>query len=333
MQLTSPDLIAALADGRFHTGDELGRQFGVTRAAIWKAARKLSEFGLEVHSVRGKGYRLSEPLVLLDATAITTHLSVSNHARVRELEILPVVDSTNLHALRRAQQRTLALGTGQAYICLGEMQTAGKGRRGRQWVSPFGHNLYLTVLREFTSGASSLEGLSLVIGIALVNALQEWGFSGLGLKWPNDVLWNERKLAGILIEISGDVAGTCQVVIGLGLNLKLKTDNMRDVEQPWAALSQLGFQQRDRNRLFGRILDRVLTALERFQATGFGAFADDWNRLDISAGRQVELSSAAGSITGLGLGVDAGGALLLDTNSGIRRFQGGEVSLRPVTQK
>lgn len=333
MQLTTPDLIAALADGRFHTGDELGQQFGVTRAAIWKAARKLAEFGLEVHSVRGKGYRLSEPLVLLDAAAIATNLSVTNRARVRELEILSVVDSTNLHALRRAQQRTLALGPGQVYVCMAEMQTAGKGRRGRQWVSPFGHNLYLTVLREFTSGASSLEGLSLVIGIALVNALQEWGFSGLGLKWPNDVLWNEHKLAGILIEISGDVAGTCQVVIGLGLNLKLKTDNMRDVEQPWAALSQLGFQQRDRNRLFGRILDRVLTALERFQATGFGAFADDWNRLDISAGRHVELSSAAGAVTGLGLGVDAGGALLLDTASGVRRFQGGEVSLRPVTEK
>lgn len=328
MQLSTPDLIVSLADGRFHTGDELGQRFGVTRAAIWKAVRKLDDFGLEVHSVRGKGYRLSEPLTLLEASAITNNLSINNRARVRELELLHVIDSTNAHALRRAQQRSLLLGPGQVYVCMGEMQTAGKGRRGRQWVSPFGHNLYLTVLREFTAGAASLEGLSLVIGIALVSALQEWGFGGLGLKWPNDVLWNEHKLAGILIEISGDVAGTCQVAIGLGLNLRLKTDTMRDVDQPWAALSQLGFQQQDRNRLFGRILDRVLTALERFQATGFGAFADDWNRLDISAGRQVELTSAAGSVTGLGLGVDAGGALLLDTASGVRRFQGGEVSLR-----
>ncbi len=333
MQFSTPELIAAVADGRFHTGDELGQRFGVTRAAIWKAVRKLPDFGLEVHSVRGKGYRLSEPLTLLEATAITSNLSVSNHARIRELEILPVIDSTNSHALRRAQQRTLALAPGHVYVCMGEMQTAGKGRRGRQWVSPFGHNLYLSVLREFTSGASSLEGLSLVIGIALVNALQEWGFGGLGLKWPNDVLWNERKLAGILIEISGDVAGTCQVVIGLGLNLKLKPDTMQDVEQPWTALSQMGFVQHERNRLFGRILDRVLTALERFQATGFGAFADDWNRLDISAGKQVELSSAQGSVTGLGLGVDAGGALLLDTSAGVRRFQGGEVSLRAMGDK
>ncbi|MDY6949318.1 MAG: bifunctional biotin--[acetyl-CoA-carboxylase] ligase/biotin operon repressor BirA [Pseudomonadota bacterium] len=330
MQLSAPDLIAALADGRFHNGDELGARFNVTRAGIWKAVHRLADFGLEVHSVRGKGYRLSEPLTLLDANAITRNLSVTNQARVQELEILPVVDSTNAHALRRAQQRTLALGAGQVYVCMSEMQTAGKGRRGRQWVSPFGHNLYLSVLREFTSGAGSLEGLSLVIGIALVNALQEWGFAGLGLKWPNDVLWNEHKLAGILIEITGDVAGTCQVVIGIGLNLRLKSDTMREVEQPWISLAQLGFAQQDRNRLFGRIIDRVLTALERFQATGFGAFADDWNRLDVSAGRQVELSGATGTVTGLGLGVDAGGALLLDTSSGVRRFQGGEVTLRAV---
>ena len=330
MQLTTPNLIAALADGRFHTGDELGQQFGVTRAGIWKAVRKLDDFGLEVHSVRGKGYRLSEPLVLLNADAIVNNLSHSNRARVREIEILPVIDSTNSHALRRAQQRTLALAAGQVYICMAEMQTAGKGRRGRQWVSPFGHNLYLSVLREFSSGASSLEGLSLVVGVALVNALQEWGFAGLGLKWPNDILWNEHKLAGILIEISGDIAGTCQVVIGVGLNLRAKPDTMRAVQQPWTALSQLGFAQQDRNRLFGRILDRLLTALERFQASGFGAFADDWNRLDASAGKQVELSSASGSVTGLGLGVDGTGALLLDTAAGVRRFVGGEVSLREI---
>lgn len=328
MQLQIPDLIAALADGRFHNGDELGERFGVTRAAVWKAMRKFDDFGLEVHSVRGKGYRLSEPLTLLDRQVITQKLSTANRARVSELEILPVIDSTNSHALRRAQQRSLSLAPGQVYVCMAEMQTAGKGRRGRQWVSPFGHNLYLSVLREFSSGASSLEGLSLVIGIALVNALQEWGIGGLGLKWPNDVLCNERKLAGILIEISGDVAGTCQVVVGLGLNLRLRNESMRDVEQPWTSLAQLGFAQQERNHLFGRILDRVLTAIERFQATGFGAFAEDWNRLDVSAGRQVELSSAGGSVTGLGLGVDAGGALLLDTASGVRRFLGGEVSLR-----
>lgn len=330
MAFSIPSLAAALADGRFHSGDELGAHFGVTRAAIWKAIRKLPDLGLEVHSVRGKGYRLCEPLTLLDATAIRANLSAAQRGRVFELEILPVVDSTNSHTLRRVQAGSLPLAAGQTYICMAEKQTAGKGRRGRQWVSPFGHNLYLTMLREFTSGASGLDGLSLVIGMALVAALQEWGFSELGLKWPNDVLWQDQKLAGILIEISGDVAGNCQVVIGVGLNLKQNAVTMSAVTQPWTSLCQLGFAQHERNRLFGRILDHQLSALDSFQASGFTAFAEAWNSLDVCAGKAVELSSAAGAVCGIGRGVDPNGALLLQTDGGIRRCIGGEVSLRAV---
>lgn len=330
MAFTTQNLVAALADGRFHTGDALGERFGVTRAAIWKAVRKLPDLGLEVHSVRGKGYRLSEPLTLLDAAAIRASLAPAQCSRIRELEILPVVDSTNSHALRRSQSGSLELRAGQCYVCLAEQQTAGKGRRGRHWVSPFGHNLYLTLLREFASGASGLDGLSLVVGMALVNALQEWGFAELGLKWPNDVLWREQKLAGILIEISGDVSGTCQVVIGLGLNLRHNAAAMGTVTQPWTSLAELGFAQHERNRLFGSILGHQLGALDRFEASGFGAFAAQWNTLDVSAGRQVELHSAAGTQIGIGKGVDATGALLLQTETGITRFLGGEVSLRAV---
>lgn len=330
MAFSTPNLVAALADGRFHTGDELGERFGVTRAAIWKAIKKLPDFGLEVHSVRGKGYRLCETLTLLDASAIRANLSAEQRARIFELELLPVVDSTNMHALRRVQAGSLALAAGQTYVCMAEKQTAGKGRRGRQWVSPFGHNLYLTMVREFTSGASGLEGLSLVIGIALVDALQEWGFSGLALKWPNDVLWQQQKLAGILIEISGDVAGNCQVVIGVGLNLKQNAVTMSAISQPWTSLCQLGFAQHERNRLFGRILDHQLSALDRFQAQGFSAFAATWNALDMCSGKAVELSSAAGVLRGVGRGVDHGGALLLQTAEGLTRCVGGEVSLRAL---
>lgn len=330
MAFTSANLVAALADGRFHTGDELGERFGVTRAAIWKAVRKLTELGLEVHSVRGKGYRLSEPLTLLDAGVMRGCLSPVNRDRLHELEILPVIDSTNAHVMRRIRSGSLSLLPGQTHVCMAEMQTAGKGRRGRQWVSPFGHNLYLTLFREFASGASGLEGLSLVIGTALVRALEEWGFSGLGLKWPNDVLWQEQKLAGILIEISGDLAGTCQVVIGLGLNLRQNGINMSAIDQPWTTLSHLGFCQHDRNRLFGSILEHQLNALDRFQERGFADFARDWNELDVAAGRQVQLVSAAGVVSGLGRGVDQRGALLLQTEAGIHSFLGGEISLRAV---
>src|SRR5690606_4227607 len=225
-------------DGRFHTGDELGLRFGVTRAAIWKAVRKVSGSGLEVHSVRGKGYRLSEALTLLDAQQIRQQLSQNSRSAIHELELLSCVDSTNAHALRRIQAGSLDLPPAGTYVCLAEMQTAGKGRRGREWVSPFGHNLYLTLVREFDSGASGLDGLSLVAGISLVKALQTWGFTGLALKWPNDLLWQGHKLGGILIEITGDVTGTCQVVIGMGLNLKQNPATMTAVDQPWATLSQ-----------------------------------------------------------------------------------------------
>lgn len=331
MAFSTSELVAALADGRFHTGDELGLRFGVTKAAIWKAVRKIPDLGLEVHSVRGKGYRLSDTLTLLDAAVIRRQLSAERQQGLHELEILPGVDSTNSHTLRRIQSGSLTLPRARTYVCMAEMQTAGKGRRGRHWVSPYGHNLYLTSMREFDSGASGLDGLSLVVGIALVKALAQWGFAGLGLKWPNDVLCQGHKLAGILIEITGDVAGTCQVVIGMGLNLKQNPVNMAAVDQPWTTLAQLGFAQHERNRLFGLVLDHQLGALDHFQQHGFGAFAHDWNALDVTAGREITLATPAGSVSGTGAGVDDDGALLLRTEEGVRRFQGGEVSLRTVS--
>src|SRR5690606_2947354 len=174
------------------------------------------------HSVRGKGYRLDEPLFLLDGAQIGAALTPANQARLAGLELLPSVDSTNAHVLRQLQAGTLALPPGRSHACLAERQSAGRGRRGRQWVSPFGHNLYLTLLQRFDSGAASLDGLSLAVGVALVRALREWHIPHLALKWPNDLLCREAKLAGILIEISGDVTGQCQLLIGVGLNVKEK---------------------------------------------------------------------------------------------------------------
>jgi BirA family biotin operon repressor/biotin-[acetyl-CoA-carboxylase] ligase len=332
MSCTTFELVAVLADGKFHSGDELGQQFGVTRSAIWKAVKKLSEIGLEIHSIRGKGYRLSEPLTLLDESAFLANLSANNKGKISELEVLECVDSTNSHTLRRIQNRSLQLEPGQAYLCLAEMQTAGKGRRGRRWVSPFGHNLYLTLVQVYEKGASGLEGLSLVVGLALVKALHSSGFSGLGLKWPNDVLWKNKKLAGILIEINGDIAGTCQVVIGVGLNLKQNEDIMREVSQPWTSLAELGFEQIQRNRLLGRILDFQLSALESFGAKGFASFVPEWRLHDVTIGKKLELITAMGSLTGVGEGVDLNGALILRTEQGIRKFHGGEISLRTVAE-
>jgi BirA family biotin operon repressor/biotin-[acetyl-CoA-carboxylase] ligase len=333
MTLSTPALIAALADGRFHTGDELGAQFGVSKAAIWKAVRKLADFNLDIHSVRGKGYRLSEPLCLLSEPQILARLPASRRDQLSGIEVLHSVDSTNSHALRRVQSGVLDLAVGRCWVCLAECQTAGKGRRGRHWVSPYGHNLYLSLVREFSNGAAALDGLSLVVGLAVVTALADLGYSGLALKWPNDVLLDGRKLAGILLEVSGDVTGLCHVVIGVGLNLRSNHAAMAAVEQPWTALDQAGFQRAMRNEVVGAILSKLLTALHMFEHSGFGPFIPKWQEYDCTFGREIALLTAAGAIHGKGRGVSDGGALLLETADGsVQRFHGGEVSLRFARQ-
>jgi BirA family transcriptional regulator, biotin operon repressor / biotin---[acetyl-CoA-carboxylase] ligase len=329
MSLSVPALVAALADGHFHTGEALGAQFGVSKAAIWKAVHKLADLNLDVHSVRGKGYRLAEPLCLLSAPHILAQLSSSRREQVGAIEILHSIDSTNTHALRQVQSGTLDLAAGRCWLCLAETQSAGKGRRGRDWVSPFGHNLYLSLVREFSNGAAALDGLSLVVGLAVATALADCGYRGLQLKWPNDVLLDGRKLAGILLEVSGDVSGLCHVVIGIGLNLRSDKAAMAAVEQPWIALDQAGFQWQKRNQLAGSLLNKLLTALQMFEHSGFAPFMPKWQEYDCTFGRDIALLTASGAVPGKGRGVNQNGALLLETVDGsVQRFHGGEVSLR-----
>lgn len=328
MTLSTPALIAALADGHFHTGETLGQQFGVSKAAIWKAVKKLSDVNLDVHSVRGKGYRLSEALNLLDAAQILAQLPPDRGEQLSALELLHTVDSTNSHAMRRVQSGELDFSAGLSWACMSESQTAGKGRRGREWVSPFGHNIYLSVVREFSNGAAALDGLSLVVGLAVVTALTDKGYRGLKLKWPNDVLMDDHKLAGILLEVSGDVTGLCHVVIGIGLNLRSNSLAMNSVTQPWTALDQAGFVRHKRNELSGAILNKLLTALHMFQHSGFAPFMKKWQQYDLTLGRELEISTAKGAVTGKGLGVNEQGALLLQSADGVLTFHGGEVSLR-----
>lgn len=331
MSNSSHPLIAALADGQFHTGTELGERLGVSKAAVWKAVQRLEAFGLDVHSVRGKGYRLSEPLTLLNAEHIRANLPPSRRGELSGLEILTEIDSTNAHLLRQAQAGALDLAEGRCHACLAERQTAGRGRRGRQWVSPFGHNLYLSLVRQYHSGATALDGLSLVVGLALVTAMADMGYRGMQLKWPNDVLLEERKLAGILLEIVGDISGQCHVVIGIGVNLKSAPEAMADVDQPWIALDAAGYRHPRRNQLAAAILNKLLTALHLFDHQGFAPFQTRWKDYDICDGRDVVLHTAGTTIRGVGRGVTEQGALQLATPEGLRVFHGGEISLRFVS--
>ena len=321
-------LLRELADGAFHSGDELGRSLGVSRASIWKLSKKVSALGLELHSVRGKGYRLDQRLDLLDRKVLLGGLSASQREKISELELKLTVDSTNTYALRRAQKGELDLANGRAFVCLAEQQTAGKGRRGREWLSPFGSNVCLTMVREFELGAAGLEGLSLVVGLALVRALRQIGALDLGVKWPNDVLWKNKKLAGILLEMTGDVSGVCQVVIGIGLNVRVDPLGMDGVNQPWTDLSNICPSLPSRSHLVVRVLGELMGVLTEFEECGFAGFMDEWNERDALKGLPVDLISSSGSIRGVASGVNSSGALLLATSDGLQSFYGGEVSLR-----
>nr|VFJ53639.1 MAG: BirA family transcriptional regulator, biotin operon repressor / biotin-[acetyl-CoA-carboxylase] ligase [Candidatus Kentron sp. DK]VFJ57418.1 MAG: BirA family transcriptional regulator, biotin operon repressor / biotin-[acetyl-CoA-carboxylase] ligase [Candidatus Kentron sp. DK] len=316
-------LVDLLSDGRFHSGGELGRILGVSRSAVWKLARSLEALGVEVFAVRGKGYRLSHPLELLRPEPILAELAPDALALPGRLEILPEVDSTNRYLSNHAPENPEG-----AQVCFAEYQSAGKGRRGRHWVSPFGANIYLSVSRRFGVLSEGPQGLSLVVGVAIVSALADLGINGVGLKWPNDLLWEGKKLGGILLELSGEPGGPWRVIAGLGLNVNLPPEVARTIDQPWVDLRTVAGRNPGRNRVAGRILAHLLPALETFAAEGFAPFRPRWEALDAARNRPVVIKEPDREIHGIARGVDEAGALLLSVDGRIRKILAGDLSLR-----
>lgn len=317
-------LLSILADGDFHSGIELGESIGVSRTAIWKQLQKLRDStGLSFDSVKGKGYRLARPFELLDRELILAVIPSTISSLLSALELHTQIDSTNRHAMSLAQA-----GAGSGHAVLAEQQLAGRGRRGRKWVSPFGKNLYLSLIWVFENGAAALEGLSLVVGVAVAHALQELGISDVQLKWPNDIYWQGRKLGGILLEMVGDATGYCQVVIGIGLNVDMSAEEASPIDQPWSDLFAARGRVISRNQLAGAVLSHLLPTLIKFESTGFSAFHAEWSALDFVAGRAVVLHVGERSLVGIAAGIGETGALAIDTEMGREWFHGGEVSLR-----
>ena len=219
-------LLTLLKDGRFHSGEALGAALGVSRSAVWKQLQHLEvELDLTIHKVRGRGYQLASPLVLLNADEITLSSSIC----AGSIFISDTIDSTNAEALR-----LIDAGQAAPFLVLSERQTAGRGRRGRKWVSPFAQNLYYSLVLRIDGGMRQLEGLSLVVGLAVMQALRAVGVHGSGLKWPNDVLVGSKKVAGILLELVGDPADVCHVVLGIGINANMQS--AAEVDQQWTSI-------------------------------------------------------------------------------------------------
>jgi len=315
-------LLRRLADGEFHSGEMLAGQFGVTRATVNNALRDVGSYGLTLYSVRGRGYRLARPLQWLDADLIRACLGVENSAL--HIEILDHAASSNALLLQRASQ-----GAANGTVLAVEWQTAGRGRLGRTWHSGLGDALTFSLLWRFESGLAALSGLSLAVGVAMMRALAELGVHGVGLKWPNDVLLNEGKLAGILLEAQGDMLGPSAVVIGIGLNLTVPDTLRERIDQTVSDLASLDMPLPERNRVLALSLKNLAAVLREFADRGFAPLRAEWESHHVFQMRPVKLSLPDGSlVAGTVMGVTDEGALRLATEQGEQIFHAGEVSLR-----
>ena len=309
-------LLNLLKDGRFHSGQDLGAALGISRSAVWKQLQHLeAELGLSIHKVRGRGYQLATPLMLLDP------LKIAEMAPGWPVAVFDSIDSTNAEGLR-------AIGQGRSapFLVLAERQVSGRGRRGRKWVSPFADNLYYSLVLRIDGGMRQLEGLSLVVGLAVMHTLRKVGVAGAGLKWPNDVLVGNKKIAGILLELVGDPADVCHVVLGIGINVNMQA--AEEVDQQWTSVRLESGQVCDRNALAVQLSEQLQAYIQRHQDRGFSALHAEWQEGHLWQGRSVSLIAGTNQIDGVVLGIDNQGALRLQVDGVEKLFSGGELSLR-----
>ncbi|PMY43125.1 MULTISPECIES: bifunctional biotin--[acetyl-CoA-carboxylase] ligase/biotin operon repressor BirA [Pseudomonas] len=311
-------LLELLKDGRFHSGQALGAALGISRSAVWKQLQQLeADLGLSIHKVRGRGYQLAAPLTLLSPA------DICEQSKDCPWTVLAFdsVDSTNAEALRVVER-----GVPAPFLVLAERQTAGRGRRGRKWASPFAENVYYSLVLRIDGGMRQLEGLSLVVGLAVMQTLREFGIADAGLKWPNDVLVGRKKIAGILLELVGDPADVCHVVLGVGINVNMqKTD---EVDQQWTSVRLESGKQVDRNQLVARLSMMLKAYLERHQAQGFSSIQEEWEQNHLWQGSAVSLIAGVNKIDGVVMGIDQQGALRLKVDGVEKVYSGGELSLR-----
>jgi len=315
-------LLDVLADGAWHSGEALAADAGVTRAALAKRIDRLADWGLEIEARTGLGYRLDAPLERLDETQIQALLSPGTRARLRTFGVALRTDSTN--------QRLVEADPDQDPQALfAEAQSAGRGRRGRVWRSPFGVNLYLSLAWSFPQWPMQIGTLPLAVGVAAARALRQLGVRNVGLKWPNDLRVGNAKLGGILLEQRGEFGGACRVIAGIGVNVAMQPAQAGAIDQIWTTVAAAaGVNAPTRNGVAGTVLDALVDAFTRFESSGFSTFAADWAAFDLTAGRIVRIEQGAASFSGRAAGIDTDGALLVDVDGQLRPVHAGEVSLR-----
>lgn len=312
-------LLRLLSDGCFHSGSELGERLGLSRTSIWKTLSQLNEFPIELEVVKGKGYRIHGGLDLLDQDKLQALLT-ADASNCCSLETLLSCTSTNDYM----SSKIIDFIDGRYQVCFAEVQSAGRGRRGRAWVSPFAENIYMSVGFKVQGGVEALSGMSLVVGLAVASALTEMGVEDCFVKWPNDVLVGGKKISGVLIELQGEATTGWDVVCGIGLNVSMSKAQGKDIDQDWMALKEC--LAVDRNTVAAQVLNSLIRYLQDYKHKGFACFADHWRRYDYLYGKELQISPSG--VIGLGAGVDAHGALILDVAGEAVLVNAGEASVR-----
>lgn len=306
-----------LSNGQYHDGTSIGEKLGITRAAVWKVIKKLQEYGVEIQSIKGKGYLLEKPLILLDAVKIRKNIKKSSI----KIAILEKIGSTNDYLKNDSDQDNK--------ICLAEMQTNGRGRLNRQWHSPFGQNIYFSLRYAFQKDMSELSGLSLVTGLAVCSAIESvTQLNNLKVKWPNDILVDQQKIAGILIDINAESNGFCNVIIGIGINVNMQHALKKEIDQPWNSLKIITGEYIDRNLLCAALINVLINYLERFSKFGLPDFIKEWKEKDYLFGKPISVMSGQKKVMGIGSGINTQGHLALRMSDKTEKtFSSGDTTL------
>lgn len=318
-------LLQILSDGNYHSGTALGKKLKLTRAAIWEIIKQAKKYEIVLEAKTNLGYRIPGGLELLNKNSIVKCVKNRLDFTPNKILVFDELPSTNPYL-----EELVKTSVSKKYACFAECQTLGRGRFGRTWFSPYARNIYLSLSWPFSREPYELSSLGLVIAIATINALKSYGIkTGLSLKWPNDVLWEGRKLAGILIDLFGETHHVYMAIIGIGLNVNMPKEVSKKIDQPWCDIAHITSTVPQRNKLAGLLLDNILTAITIYQSHGLEPFIKKWRKLDATSGKKITLLTAQRKISGIGFGVDDKGYLLLKDDRGkIHSFASGEVSLR-----
>ena len=302
----------------------MAADMGCSRVTVWKSISELKNLGINIFSVKKKGYRLPKKISFFNIENIQRELGELN--QFVNLELLNVTDSTNKYLNTSANIKP------HASVVIANIQTKGKGRRGRSWHASVGESLSMSILWKFDKGASGLSGLSLVVGVAIQRLMKKIGINNSFLKWPNDLLILEGdtyfKLAGVLIELQGDLESRCSAVIGVGLNYDLSKDILNNIDQPATNIKKYLHSDIDLNQLSAMLIKEIINALSEFENNGFLSVKEEWLSYNAFKEKTISFIKSGGEIiTGQIVDIENDGALKIMQNNGIHEtLISGEVS-------